>query len=50
MTGRTTLVRFSVEHEVMSAGTTIPAAPAAAAVPRKLLLVMDDLFITVFVG
>jgi hypothetical protein len=44
MTGRTTFARFSVEHEVMNAGTTMPAAPAAAAVPRKFLLDMDDFF------
>jgi hypothetical protein len=43
-------VRFSVEHDVRNAGTTIPAAPAAAAVPRKFLLEIDDFFITVMVG
>jgi hypothetical protein len=48
MTGSTTSGRFSVEHEVRIAGTTMPAAPAAAAVPRKFLLVMDDFFMTVF--
>jgi hypothetical protein len=41
---------FRDEHEVISAGTTIPAAPAAAAVPRKLLLVIDDFFITVLMN
>jgi hypothetical protein len=50
MTGRTTFARFSVEHEVRNAGTTIPAAPAAAAVPRKLLLEMDDFFMMITVG
>lgn len=50
MTGKMTLGLFSVEHDVINAGTTIPAAPAAAAVPRKLLLVMDDFFMMVMVG
>jgi hypothetical protein len=50
MTGRTTFGRFPVEHEVMIAGTTMPAAPTAAAVPRKFLLDIDDFFITVMVG
>jgi hypothetical protein len=45
ITGRTTLARFSVEHDVRNAGTTMPAAPAAAAVPRKFLLDMDGFFI-----
>jgi hypothetical protein len=44
MTGRTTFGCFFPEHEVINAGTTIPAAPAAAAVPRKFLLDMDDFF------
>jgi hypothetical protein len=47
MTGRMTLLAFFDEHEVISAGTIMPAAPAAAAVPRKFLLEMDDFFITV---
>jgi hypothetical protein len=50
MTGRTTFERFSVEHELINAGTMMPAAPAAAAVPRKFLLDIDDFFITVMVG
>jgi hypothetical protein len=42
-----TSLRFFDEHEVMSAGTTMPAAPAAAAVPRKFLLEIDDFFMMV---
>jgi hypothetical protein len=37
-------LRFFDEHEVISAGTTMPAAPAATAVPRKFLLEKDDFF------
>jgi hypothetical protein len=50
MKGNTTVFLFSDEHEVMNAGVTMPAAPAAAAVPRKLRLEMDGFFIMVLVG
>jgi hypothetical protein len=46
MTGSTTLLRLGA-HDVISEGTTMPAAPAAAAVPRKLLLEIGDFFIVV---
>jgi hypothetical protein len=46
MTGSITSLRFGA-HEVISAGTTMPAAPAAAAVPKKLLLEIGDFFIVV---
>jgi hypothetical protein len=45
MTGRITFA-FGL-HDVISEGTIIPAAPAAAAVPRKFLLEIGDFFITV---